>query len=188
MTRPTPQPVSGPPIPHLRYFGTSWYDRDFRYWRLRAYMSAIAIVGLALILILVALAIVVIFSAASSWPIRSVLLALGALAIAWSCYSAYRTLKRAPEDRAQDKPFGFPKTSRAKKSRAGGAGMGLGTAASGGVGPAGGLLALGGLFVVGQAIGFVLVTFQRYLNEEEWQAAQAVKAWERANNTASRRP
>ncbi|MFI1914700.1 hypothetical protein [Nocardia sp. NPDC020380] len=178
------KPTAGPPIPSLPRFGTTWYDRGSRYWRHRAGVSAFAIFLLALILGAATLAVCAIVSVSHWLPTRIILLTLVGLAIAWSCFSAYRTLKRTPEDRAQGKPFGFPNTSRAKKVRAGGTGIGLGTAASGGSGLAGSLLAFGSLFLVGQALGFVLVSFQHYLNEEEWQAAQAVEAWERANNTS----
>lgn len=126
-------------------------------------MSAIAVAMLAAILGLVTLVVVMTFSIASSWPIRGVLLALCALVIARSCVTTYLVLERTPEDRARHKPFGFPKAGRGGKTR---------IAAP---------LGLSGPFVVGEAIGFLLVTFQRYLNEEEWQAAQAVAAWERAN-------
>ena len=81
-------------------------------------------------------------------------------------------LRRTPEDRAAHRPMSF-KPSNPQDIRAGAsAGIATGTFASGGSGLAGGLIAIGSLFVVGQVLGMFAITLGRYVNDEEWQLAR----------------
>lgn len=160
-------------VPSIKYFGTSWYERRWPYWRRRLWLVLLAAVLMLAVLGGVTVLFVALFGMISSWHGRLIAVTLAAIPIVWSCYSAYLKLRRSPEDRAAHRPMSFSPRPRSEHIRAGGAaGTATGVLASGGSGLAGGLLAVGSLFLVGQAFGVFAITLGKYINEEEWQLAK----------------
>lgn len=159
-------------VPSIKYFGTTWYERGWPYWRRRLWLVFLGLVFLLAVLGGVTALLFGLFALVKSWQWRLVVVAAAAIPILWSCYSAYIKLRRSPEDRAAHRPMSFS-PQRPEHLRAGGAaGVATGVFASGGSGLAGGLLAVGSLFIVGQALGFFAITLGKYVNEEEWRLAR----------------
>ncbi|WP_459968877.1 hypothetical protein [Mycobacterium sp. MUNTM1] len=112
------------------------------------------------------------FKLISSTPGRLIAVTLASLPIVWSCYSAYLKLRRSPEDRAVHRPMSFSPQPPERVRAGSAAGIATGVFASGGSGLAGGLIAVGSLFIVGQALGYFAITLGKYVNEEEWRLAR----------------
>ena len=159
-------------IPSIKYFGTTWYERGWPYRRRRIRLSAFMLFLVAIAVGTVALLFSALFDLVPSWPGRLYVIIGCVLPMAWSCWSSYMKLRRSPEDRAAYRPMSFapsdPKDIRAGAS----AGIATGVFASGGSGVAGGLIAVGMLFVIGQVLGMFVISLGRYVNEEEWQLAR----------------
>ncbi|GAB1813205.1 hypothetical protein [Mycobacterium sp. MUNTM1] len=159
-------------VPSIKYFGTTWYERGWPYWRRRLWLILFGLVLLLAVLGGITALFFGLFALVKSWQCRSVVAVAAAIPILWSCYSTYVKLRRSPEDRAAHRPMSFS-PQRPENLRAGGAaGVATGVFASGGSGLAGGLLAVGSLFIVGQALGCVAITRGKYVNEEEWRLAR----------------
>lgn len=160
------------PIPSIKYFGTTWYDRGWPYWRRRLWLVLFSSILLAAVLGGVTALFVGLLALVSTWPGQLAVIVGGATPIVWSCWSTHMKLRRSLEDRAAHRPMSF-KPSNPEDVRAGSsAGIATGVFASGGSGLAGGLLAMGSLFLVGQAFGVFAITLGRYINDEEWRLAR----------------
>jgi predicted lipid-binding transport protein (Tim44 family) len=159
-------------IPSIKYFGTTWYERGWPYWRRRFWLAALGLLVATVITGAASIVFFGLFELVASLSGRLIAAGVAAVPAIWSCYSTYLKLRRSPEDRAAHRPMSFAPQSP-ERVRAGSAkGMATGAFASGGSGLAGTLIAVGSLFVVGQGLGYFAITLGKYVNEEEWQLAR----------------
>lgn len=148
----------------IKYFGTSWEKRGFRYWRLRAMATAFCLFLLAMsgwaVSILLSLVLTKMHGVG-----RVVLFAILMMAIAWSVAYGFSLTRRTPVEKA----LGVPPIMRSRSSsesreRAGWAGVGAGIVA----GP---LVVVAQILVVGTFAALVFTSLQRYISIEEFEAA-----------------
>lgn len=157
-------------IPELRFVGTTWYDRGWRYWWLRIWLSIFWLLVTALFVAVIGIFISAILSLVSGMAGRILVVVLCAMPIIGSCLSAYVQLRRTPEERAANFPVSFrDREDTSGVPIAGAAGAG---AAAVGASLASFILALSTLFVVGYMVGFLRTTLGRYVSVEEWNAAR----------------
>ncbi|MGC4932560.1 hypothetical protein ACLQ3C_02600 [Gordonia sp. DT30] len=160
------------PVPSIKYFATSWYDRGFAYWRRRCWLTAFALLLALAVSVGISALIVALVDLIASPVGRVGAIAVAAIPVVWSCYSAYLTPRRPPEDRAAHHPMSFAPQNPAHVRVGGAAGVTTGLTATAGSSLAGGLLAVGSLFLVGQALGLLAITLGKYVSEDEWRLAR----------------
>lgn len=162
------------PVKKIRLLGKTWYRRGFPYWTRRVGLSVAYLIMLACTGGFVAGVLIGVATNMSGIG-RLVVLVLIVSAIVMSGVTAFRSIQRTPEEKEAGRPMAFrakPKASRMKIGAVSGSGLGLGIGAYGGSAVAGAFVAVGSIFVIGWALVFFVISLQRYLSVEEYEAVR----------------
>ncbi|NDZ92833.1 hypothetical protein G3I13_19880 [Streptomyces sp. SID6673] len=168
-----------PPIKSIKSLGTTWYDRGPAYWARRVLFVGYALIGVAFSFTIVAAFLnLIVQHLDSDTGLSLALLAICIPVIATSLYIGLRPLRRSTEDKAAGRPMTY-NTGLTRRRRAGvGAGAGAtGYAASTGSAVAGGAVFLAAFAFLGHCVGNLVVSCQKYLTQEEFDAAKEADRW-----------
>lgn len=148
----------------IKYFGTSWKERGFTYWRLRAVATVFCVFLLAMPTWAVGVILDLVLTRMNGVG-RIALFSVLRLALTWSVAYGFSLTRRTPAEKA----LGVPPIMRSRSSdesrkSAGFAGLGAGIVA----GP---LVLIAQIFIVGTMAALVFTSLQRYLSIEEFEAA-----------------
>lgn len=152
--------------------GTTWKERNFRYWIRRSMLSSIAfMIAFFVGLFYISLAAGLLQGASGNLFAQVIIVAIFTIALVWStaaATNAYRPIVAAVRSKDVDALRAVVgRRSRGKAAAGGVSGLGLGFGAFAGSSFATGLLAVGSVFIVGWPLVMFVMSFRRYYSAEE---------------------